>query len=248
MVSSDKNSQRVAIVTGGAGDIGLAIGKRLAKDGLRVVIWDINGDAVIAATKKVEGSVGHVVDVTNVISVDDAMKKVVDDCGRVDVLINSAGTIGPVAPTWECDVDHWQKAIDVNLKAVFLCSRAVVKPMLKSEYGRIVNIASIAGKEGNPNMSAYSASKAAVIGLTKSMGKELATSSILVNCIAPAIIDSGFLKQMTKESLDLSVSKIPMLRTGRPEEVAALVSWLSSSECTFSAGATFDISGGRATY
>ena len=246
--NQDSSGSRVAIVTGGAGGIGLAIGARLARDGLRVALWDINESAVSTAAKTIPGAIGIVVDVTKEKSVAQGMDEVISRFKRIDVLVNGAGLVGPIAPVAECDVDEWQRAIDVNLRSVFLCSRAVVVPMLKSDCGRIVNISSIAGKEGNPNWSAYSASKAAVMAFTKSMGKELATTSILVNCIAPAIIQTPFLDQLTKEALAASVSKIPMGRTGRVEEVANLVSWLSSSECSFSTGAVFDLSGGRATY
>ena len=244
----DSSISRVAIVTGGAGGIGLAIAARLARDGLRIALWDINKDAVASAAKTIPGAIGVVVDVTVEQSVAQGMADVLQRFGQVDVLVNGAGLVGPIAPVADCDVDQWQRAIDVNLRSVFLCSRAVVAPMLKSSYGRIVNISSIAGKEGNPNWSAYSASKAAVMAFTKSMGKELANTQILVNCIAPAIIQTPFLDQLTKEALAASVSKIPMGRTGRVEEVANLVSWLSSSECSFSTGAVFDLSGGRATY
>lgn len=244
----EESAQRVAVITGGAGGIGLAIADRLARDGLRVVLWDINEAAVNRAAKTVAGANGAVVDVTSEPSVAAAMNQVVAQFGRVDVLVNGAGLVGPIAPVAECDVDQWQRAIDVNLRSVFLCSRAVVGPMSKSEYGRIVNISSIAGKEGNPNWSAYSASKAAVMAFTKTMGKELATTSILVNCIAPAIIQTAFLDQLSEAALNASLSKIPMGRPGRVEEVASLVSWLSSSECSFSTGAVFDLSGGRATY
>lgn len=245
---SEIGDRRVAVITGGAGGIGLAIANRLAADGLQVVLWDINGDAVTGAAASVAGSVGAAVDVTNEASVAAGIEAVLKQFGRVDVLINGAGLVGPIAPVAECDVDQWQRAIDVNLRSVFLCSRAVVAPMLKSEFGRIVNISSIAGKEGNPNWSAYSASKAAVMAFTKTMGKELATTSILVNCIAPAIIQTAFLEQLSEAALNASLAKIPMGRAGRVDEVASLVSWLSSSECSFSTGAVFDLSGGRATY
>lgn len=252
MTSADQSAKsaqpRVAIVTGGAGGIGLAIATRLARDGLKPVLWDINEAAVTAAAKTIPGAVGMAVDVTNEKDVAAAMKSAAEITGSIDVLINGAGLVGPIAPVAECDVDQWQRAIDVNLRSVFLCSKFVVGPMLKAPYGRIVNISSIAGKEGNPNWSAYSASKAAVIGFTKAMAKELAHTPVLVNCIAPAIIQTVFLDQLSPEALNASVSKIPMKRVGKPDEVAALVSWLSSSECSFSTGAVYDLSGGRATY
>jgi 3-oxoacyl-[acyl-carrier protein] reductase len=239
---------RVAIVTGGAGGIGLAIAARLVRDGCQVILWDIDEAALSAAVQHVPSAVTQVVDVTDEKTVVKAMSSIVERFEKVDVLVNGAGLIGPIAPVTECDADAWQRAIDVNLRSVFLCSKAVVAPMLNARYGRIVNLSSIAGKEGNPNWSAYSASKAAVIGFTKSMAKELARSSILINCIAPAIIETKFLEQLSPEALGASVSKIPMGRTGEADEVAALVAWLVSSECSFSTGAVYDLSGGRATY
>jgi 2-dehydro-3-deoxy-L-rhamnonate dehydrogenase (NAD+) len=247
---NDDNVQtaRVAVVTGGAGGIGLAIAKRLSRDGCQVILWDIDEAALSAAVEHVPDALTYAVDVTNAGSVVTAMSSVIDKFKKVDVLVNGAGLVGPIAPVTECDVEAWQRAIDVNLRSVFLCSKAVVEPMLNAQYGRIVNIASIAGKEGNANWSAYSASKAAVIGFTKAMAKELARTSILINCIAPGIIETKFLEQLSVEALAASISKIPMGRTGEVDEVAALVAWLASAECSFSTGAVYDLSGGRATY
>ncbi|MFT4439558.1 SDR family NAD(P)-dependent oxidoreductase [Caballeronia sp. 15715] len=239
---------RVAIVTGGAGGIGRAIVERLALDGLSVALWDIDGSAALAIANEIPNSMAVAVDVTDEMSVAGAIALVLEKFGRIDVLVNGAGLVGPTVAVQDCDVDAWQKTIDVNLRSVFLCSRAVVAPMLETGFGRIVNISSIAGKEGNPFMSAYSSAKGAVIAFTKSMGKELAKGPILVNCIAPAIIETDFSMKMAKDVLDNSLAKIPLGRTGKPHEVASLVSWLSSDECSFSTGATFDLSGGRATY
>ncbi len=170
------------------------------------------------------------------------------DLARIDVLVCSAGITGPNVPTWEYPVDRWRQVIDVNLNGVFHCNRAVVPVMLENDYGRIVNIASVAGKEGNPNASAYSTSKAAVIGLTKSLGKELAGTRVRVNCVTPAAVRTAIFDQMTQQHIDFMLSKIPMGRFGTVDEVAALICWLASEECSFSTGAVFDISGGRATY
>jgi 3-oxoacyl-[acyl-carrier protein] reductase len=241
---------RVAVVTGGAGGIGRAIAARLQRDGHRVALWDLNGEAAAQAAKAMpEGTaIGVRVDVTDEASVTSAMHATLTRFGALHVLVNSAGATGPAANVADCDLADWQRCIDVNLRSVFLCSRAAVQPMLEAGFGRIVNLASIAGKEGNPQMSAYSAAKAGVIAFTKSMGKELALTTIRVNCIAPAVIETPLLQQMTPEALAASLAKIPMQRAGTAEEAANLVAWLASDACSFSSGATFDLSGGRATY
>jgi 3-oxoacyl-[acyl-carrier protein] reductase len=243
-------AQRVAIVTGGAGGIGRAIAARLQRDGLRVALWDLDARAAReAAAALPDGSaIGVHVDVTDEASVAAALQITLDRFGALHVLINSAGTTGPIAPVADSVLDAWQRCIDVNLRSVFLCSRAAVAPMLAAGFGRIVNLASIAGKEGNPSMSAYSAAKAGVIAFTKSMGKELALTPVRVNCIAPAVIETPLLQQMTHDALAASLAKIPMQRAGTADEVANLAAWLASDECSFSCGATFDLSGGRATY
>jgi len=190
----------------------------------------------------------QVVDVSNAAMVDQAARETADALGGIDVLICSAGVTGPNKVTWEYPVDDWRKVFDVNVHGLFYCNRAVVPIMQRKDYGRIVNIASVAGKEGNPNAPAYSASKAAVIGLTKSLGKELAKTGIRVNCVTPAAVRTAIFDQMTQQHIDFMLSKIPLGRFGEVEEIAALVGWLASEECSFSTGAVFDLSGGRATY
>jgi NAD(P)-dependent dehydrogenase (short-subunit alcohol dehydrogenase family) len=242
---------RKAIVTGGARGIGLSIVERMLDSGAEVSLWDQDAHALDAAVKRLAGK-GTVhqttVDVADVTSVTAASQAAIGQMGRVDVLVNNAGITGPNLKTWEYTPEDWRKVMEVDLTGPFLCMRAVVPGMMKQGYGRIVNIASIAGKEGNPNAPAYSTAKAGLIGLTKSIGKELAQSGILVNCVTPAAVETDIFKQMTKEHINYMLSKIPMGRFGKIEEIAALVAWLSSEECSFSTGAVFDISGGRATY
>lgn len=233
---------RRALVTGGASGIGLASARRLAADGLEVAICDIDQDQVDEVAS--EFSSGHRLDVTDPSAVND----LVQSLQPVDVLINSAGVVGPNMPVWEVEDDDWGRTIAVNLTGTFNTMRAALPGMRERGWGRIVNIASIAGKEGNPNLAAYSASKAGVIGLTKSVGKEAATDGVLVNSVAPAVIATPMNAETAPEVLDYMISKIPMNRVGEPEEVAALVSWLASDECSFSTGQAYDISGGRATY
>lgn len=242
---------RVAIVTGAARGIGFAIAKRLLESGAAVALWDVDPQALRAAVEalKPSGNVaGMTVDVTSIDSVNLAAAATLREFGKIDILVNNAGIAGANAKVWELDPNEWQRVLNINLTGPFLCCRAVVPHLLANRYGRIVNIASVAGKEGNPNASHYSASKAGVIALTKSLGKELATSGILVNCVAPAVIETDILKQMTTAHIDYMLSKIPMNRFGRKEEAAALVAWLSSEDCSFSTGAVFDLTGGRATY
>jgi len=240
---------KTALVTGAARGIGLAIATRLAADGLRVALLDQDGDGVEAAARSIgRGALALVGDVTRTKDVDGAVAGVESAWGRLDVLVNNAGITGRSFPIWELSDDDWQRVIDVDLTSVFLCSRAAVKVMLRQGSGRIVNIASIAGKEGNPTLVPYSTAKAGVIGLTKALAKEVATRGILVNAVAPAVIGTELLEQMERSTVDLLVSKIPMGRVGKPEEVAALVVWLASDECSFSTGAVYDLSGGRATY
>jgi 3-oxoacyl-[acyl-carrier protein] reductase len=235
---------RNAIVTGSARGIGLAIAKRLAASGARVSHWDVDG-AALATLKDVHTAV---VDITSPDSVAAAAAETLNAFGKIDILVNNAGIAGPNARVWETDPADWNCVININLTGAFLCCRAVIPHLLQNGYGRIVNIASIAGKEGNPNAAHYSASKAGVVALTKSLGKELATSNVLVNCITPAVIETDILKQMTQTHIDYMRSKIPMNRFGKMEEAAALVAWLCSEDCSFSTGAVFDLSGGRATY
>jgi NAD(P)-dependent dehydrogenase (short-subunit alcohol dehydrogenase family) len=239
---------RVAAITGGARGIGYAIAERLTQSGARVALWDMDKDRAEQSAKALPGAAAIAVDVTDEAAVAKAVAETERRVGPIDILVNSAAITGPNATVAEYPVDAWRKAIDINLTGTFLACRAVVPGMQKRDYGRIVNIASIAGKEGNPNASAYSASKAAVIALTKSLGKELAKTGIRVNCITPAAVKTEMFAQMTEQHINYMLSKIPMERFGKVEEMAALVAWLSSEDCSFSTGATFDISGGRATY
>jgi 3-oxoacyl-[acyl-carrier protein] reductase len=242
---------RCAIVTGGARGIGLSIATRLLQSGASVALWDMDAQALAkaAADLKPLGTVHAViVNVTSAESVDAAVATTAQVLGKLDILVNNAGVAGTNAKIWETDPAEWRRVIDINLTGPFHCCRAVVPHLLRNGYGRIVNIASIAGKEGNPNAAHYSASKAGVIALTKSLGKELATSNIVVNCITPAVIATDILQQMTQAHIDYMLSKIPMGRFGKTEEAAALVAWLCSEDCSFSTGAVFDLSGGRATY
>jgi 3-oxoacyl-[acyl-carrier protein] reductase len=240
---------RTAVVTGGAAGIGLAIAQRLAASGARLALWDRDA-ATLASAAAALGAGTHVerLDVSDEGDVAAAAEKTLAALARVDVLVCSAGITGPNTTTWEYPVEAWKEVLDVNLTGVFLCNRALVPHMRARDYGRIVNIASIAGKEGNPDASAYSASKAGVISLTKSLGKELAKTGIRVNCVTPAAVKTGMFAQMTQAHIDFMLSKIPMGRFGTVEEIAALVAWLCTEDCSFSTGAVFDLSGGRAVY
>ncbi|MCB8881076.1 SDR family oxidoreductase [Acidisoma cellulosilytica] len=238
---------RRAIVTGGASGLGLGIVQRLLSEGARVIVWD--ADPLVDDKAKSAGAEGGLVlDVTDWPAVEAAAQRSAETLGAVDILVASAGITGPNGPAWTYPIDQWKRVMDINVNGLYYCNRAVVPLMLSAGYGRIVNIASVAGKEGNPNASAYSTSKAAVIGLTKSLGKELAETDIRVNCVTPAAVDTPLFAQMSEAQIAYMLSKIPMKRFGMVPEVAALVAWLSSEECSFSTGAVFDISGGRATY
>ena len=251
---------RVAVVTGGASGIGLAIARRLLASGARLSLWDASADALASVAQTLRqaqekgapaGSPGvHTaqVDVRDYAAVERARDATLDALGRIDILVTSAGITGPNVPTWEYPLDAWRDVLDVNLTGTFHCARAVAEPMRETNYGRVVMIASVAGKEGNPNAPAYSASKAGVIALTKSLGKELASTGIRVNCVTPAAVESPMFAQMTQAHIDYMLSKIPMNRFGTVDEIAALVSWLCTEECSFSTGAVFDLSGGRSTY
>jgi 3-oxoacyl-[acyl-carrier protein] reductase len=223
---------RTAVITGGASGIGRASAERLGQDGITVVTLDVSGDADVVA------------DVTDPTAVGAAIEAI----GPVDILVNSAGIVGPNKPLWEISDQEWAATFAVNVNGTFHMCRAVVPGMADRGWGRIVNLASMAGKDGNPRLGAYSATKAAVIGMTKSLGKELATSGVLVNAIAPAVIETPMNAANTPEVLEYMTSLIPMHRLGRPEEVAELVAWLASDKCSFSTGAVYDLSGGRATY
>src|SRR6476646_1424032 len=242
-------ARRRAIVTGGGAGIGLAVARRLATSGAKVALWDRDERALAAAEAELRGAaIIHALDVADDQAVARATQVAVERLGGIDVLVCSAGITGPNVTTWEYPVDAWRNVFDVNVHGVFLCNRAVVPIMQKVGYGRIVNLASIAGKEGNPNAAAYSASKAAVIGLTKSLGKELARTDIRVNCVTPAAVRTAIFDQMTQQHIDFMLSKSPLGRFGTVDEIAALVCWLASEECSFTTGAVFDASGGRATY
>lgn len=240
---------RDAIVTGGAQGIGLAIAQRLIQSGARVHVWD-RDPALLHQSVHALGSnaTAVVVDVTDVHSIAMAVQNQLEHVGKVDVLINNAGIAGVNSPTVDYPIDAWEQVLRVNLTGPFLCCRAVAPHMVKAGYGRIVNIASVAGKEGNPNAVAYSASKAGMIALTKSLGKELAQSGVCVNCVTPAAAKTAIFDQMSTQHIEYMLSKIPMNRFVKVEEIAAMVCWLASAECSFSTGGVFDISGGRATY
>jgi 3-oxoacyl-[acyl-carrier protein] reductase len=239
---------RTAIVTGGARGIGLACAAKITAGGGRVALWDRDVTRATQSAASLKDAIALEVDVTNEDSVAKALAATEAELAAPDILVASAGITGPNTTVVSYPVDAWKQVIDVNLTGVFLCNRAVAGGMVKRGRGRIVNIASVAGKEGNPNASAYSASKAGVIGLTKSLGKELATTGVLVNCVAPAVVKTELFSQMTEQHIQYMLSKIPMNRFGEVDEVAEMVAWLASDLCTFATGATFDLSGGRATY
>ncbi len=241
-------SGRAAIITGGASGLGLRTAHRIVLEGGRVSLWDINAEALAEARKLIGGHHAFVVDISDPQAVSNAANATSEALGKIDILIASAGITGATCPLHEFPVENWQRVIDVNLNGLFYCCREIVPLLLRNGYGRIVNVASVAGKEGNPNASAYSASKAGVIGLTKSLGKELATRNVLVNCITPATFESPILSQLPASQVEYMRSKIPMGRLGDVEESVSLVCWLASEECSFSTGATFDISGGRTTF
>jgi len=242
---------RVAVVTGGAQGIGYAVAERMLASGASVALWDSNEERLAQARQSL-AALGplatRVVEVTDEASVDAAVQSTLGGLGRLDILINSAGITGGNATTWELAPDVWRRVIEVNLVGCYLTCRAVVPHMIKAGYGRIVNIASVAGKEGNPNASHYSASKAGLIGLTKSLGKELARTGVLVNAVTPAAARTPIFDSMKQEHIDFMLSKIPMGRFLEVGEAASMIAWLASEDCAFSTGAVFDLSGGRATY
>tara|TARA_B100000214_G_scaffold346261_1_gene296779 strand:+ start:708 stop:1457 length:750 start_codon:yes stop_codon:yes gene_type:complete len=243
-------SKRIAIVTGGAQGFGLAITKRIIQSGGKVIVWDIDKEAIEKAKKEINSDNFNfrMVDVTNFDIVKSSIKELEEQFGKIDIFVNNAGITGMNAKVWDYPIDEWKKVIELNLNSTFYCCKAIVPHMVKNNYGRIVNIASIAGKEGNPNASAYSTSKAGVIGLTKSLGKELADKNIAVNCITPAAAKTRIFDQMTEEHINYMLSKIPRNRFAKIDELASLVCWLVSEENSFSTAAVFDLSGGRATY
>ncbi|WP_127088745.1 SDR family NAD(P)-dependent oxidoreductase [Aquabacter cavernae] len=243
-------NQRCAVVTGGAQGIGRAIVERFLASGARVAIWDRDLDLARRTAAELDADkVSAVeVDVTSLPAVESAARQTLSALGRIDILVNNAGISGPNTKLWEYPPEDWAQVLAINLTGPFNCCRAVVPAMIAQNYGRIVNVASIAGKEGNPNASAYSASKAGVIALTKSLGKELAGYDIAVNCVTPAVAKTAIFDQMTQEHIDYMLSKIPRARFVKVEEVAATVAFAASADCSFTTGAVFDISGGRATY
>ena len=247
-ISFDFNN-RTAIVTGGAQGFGLDIAKRFLKSGCKVIIWDIDPKMSEKAVKDLNNSnlSSNIVDVSNFKEVEKTIAEITKKT-NIDILINNAGITGPTAPLWEYDIDIWKKVVDINLMGTFNCCRAIVPNMIKNNYGRIVNVASVAGKDGNANASAYSTGKAGAIGLTKSLGKELADKNIAVNAVTPAGAKTRILDQMTKEHVQRMLSKVPRGRFLEVEEFTSLICWLSSEENTFSTAAVFDISGGRSTY
>lgn len=247
-VYADRFKGQVAVITGGASGVGREVAARLTQEGAKVVLWDLN-EAALAEAKAITGAVDVIpLDVTDADAVTAAAATVAEKFGRIDVLVASAGITGATVPVQEFPLDSWRRVIDINLNGLFYCCRAVIPHMLKNDYGRIVNVSSVAGKEGNPNASAYSASKAGVIGFTKSLGKELAKTGIRVNALTPATFKSPILEQLPQSQVDYMLSKIPAGRLGEVHEVAAMISWMASAECSFTTASTFDISGGRTTY
>ena len=245
---------RAAVVTGGAAGLGLGIARRLVESGADTCIWDVNEDGLARAVEELSAAAGgtkvtgRVADISDNSAVEAAFAGSVGDLGKVDIVVNNAGISGPNVTSWEYPIDAWDQVVDINLSGTFYVSRTAIPHMLENDYGRIVNVASIAGKEGNPKAPAYSATKAGVIGLTKALGKELAQTNVMVNCVTPAAVRTAIFDQMTQEHIDFMLSKIPMNRFGLVEEIAAMVAWLASEECSFATGGVFDVSGGRATY
>ena len=240
---------RVAVITGGAGGIGLATAKRMTASGASVVLWDHDAATLDRSSQAVPGAIAFALDVTDEAAVARTTEATTARCGRIDILVNAAGITAPKTTILESSLAEWKRIFDINVMGTYLVSRAVGRHMVAADYGRIVNLASVAGKEGNPFSAAYSASKAAVISFTKSMAKELAKTAVRVNCVAPAIVATkNLFHDMPEEMQKLWVSRVPMGRPGTPEEVAAMICWLASEECSFSTGAVFDLSGGRATY
>ena len=244
--------ERVAIVTGAARGIGAAISERFLQAGARVVLAEVDSTEAEKTARRLdpsgERSCVVQVDVTSLPQTRAMAEQAMEHFGRIDILVNNAGIAGPNKPLVEVSEEEWDRVAAINLKGVFLCCKAVLPVMLENRYGRIINVASIAGKEGNPNLTPYSATKAGVICLTKALAKEVCAQGIYVNCITPAVIDTPILRQVTQQQIDYMTSRIPMGRVGKPEEVAALVHFLASDECSFTNGACVDISGGRATY
>lgn len=245
---SGRFAGRTAVVTGGASGLGKASAARIVAEGGKVVLWDLNAETLKAAAAEVGAVAVTALDVADPEAVQAAAEAANATLGRIDILVASAGITGATVPVPEFPIDSWRRVIDINLNGVFYCCRAVVPFMLANDYGRIVNVASVAGKEGNPNASAYSASKAGVIGFTKSLGKELAGKGVIANSLTPATFESPILEQLPQSQVDYMRSKIPMGRLGEVEESAAMVCFMASEECSFTTASTFDTSGGRTTY
>jgi NAD(P)-dependent dehydrogenase (short-subunit alcohol dehydrogenase family) len=248
MIFSNRFKDRTAIITGGASGLGKAVAARIVAEGGVVILWDVNAELLEVAAQETGAKGVVTVDVSNANEVAQAVATSIKLLGKIDILINAAGITGATQPVWEFPVDSWLRVMDINLNGLFYCCRSVVPHMLTNNYGRVVNIASVAGKEGNPNASAYSASKAGVIGLTKSLGKELATQNIIVNALTPATFDSPILDQLPQSQVDYMRSKIPMGRLGLIDESVAMVCFMASEECSFTTASVFDTSGGRTTY
>ncbi|NVO24419.1 3-oxoacyl-ACP reductase FabG [Donghicola mangrovi] len=242
---AERFQDQVAVITGGARGIGRAVAQRLLSEGAKVAIWDMGGAAEAAAEL---GALGVAVDVSDEASVSAAFAATEEAFGKVDILVTAAGITGPTHPVLGHEYMSWKRVLDVHLGGVFLCTRAVVDGMVARDYGRIATIASVAGKEGNPNASSYSAAKAGIIGFTKSLGKELAATGVRANCFAPGLINTPLMEQLPQEQIEFSLSRIPQGRFGTVEECAAMICFMISSECSFNSGAVFDMSGGRATY
>ncbi|HEX8471389.1 MAG TPA: SDR family NAD(P)-dependent oxidoreductase [Brevundimonas sp.] len=247
-VYSGRFAGRCAVVTGGASGLGKATAARIVAEGGKVVLWDLNADALKAAAEEIGALDTIALDVSDADAVAAAAEASNAILGKIDILVASAGITGATVPVHEFPIDSWKRVMDINLNGVFYCSRAVVPFMLANGYGRIVNVASVAGKEGNPNASAYSASKAGVIGFTKSLGKELAGKGVIANALTPATFESPILAQMPQSQVDYMRSRIPMGRLGEVDESAAMVCFMASEECSFTTASTFDTSGGRTTY
>ncbi|MBB4839923.1 3-oxoacyl-[acyl-carrier protein] reductase [Sphingomonas kyeonggiensis] len=247
-VFAGRYAGRCAVVTGGASGLGKAVAARIVAEGGKVVLWDLNADALAAAQAEVGAAGVQALDVSDATAVEAAAKASAEILGKIDVLVCSAGITGATVPVHEFPLDSWLRVMDINLNGLFYCNRAIVPLMLANGYGRIVNIASVAGKEGNPNASAYSASKAGVIGFTKSLGKELAGKGVIANALTPATFESPILAQLPQSQVDYMRSKIPMGRLGEVEESAAMVCFMASEECSFTTASTFDTSGGRTTF
>jgi 3-oxoacyl-[acyl-carrier protein] reductase len=248
VIYKNRFAGKTAVITGGASGLGLASGQRIAEEGGNVFLWDMDGEGLEKAQKSIPSAHIKQIDITDPEAVENAAAQAAEKTGVIDILINSAGITGATGPVQEFPIESWRKVMQINLDGTFYCCRAIIPHMLKNGYGRIINIASVAGKEGNPNASAYSASKAGVIGLTKSLGKELAQTGITANCITPATFESPILDQLPQSQVDYMRSKIPMGRLGTAEENANIVCFIASEECSFTTAATFDTSGGRTTY